>query len=199
MQTRVVVALCSMVILQASLARAEDAPAAEAAAAAPAAAPPVATAVAQSGLRFRGGISLAGGMEKVSVVSGEMYGLDGRLGVQVNDLLGIYVQPHLSFGSLGGQAGGIGVTGATGTFSIAAMGEATFIDRLFAGAGLGYGVLNNPSGPMFQARAGGYLLETRGQDGIRRKGLMAGVDLRTIFINGATGVLVLASIGYEKF
>lgn len=194
MHTRVVVTLCSMIILQASFARAQDA----AAAAAPAAAPPAAV-VSQSGARFRGGISLATGMEKVSVVSGEMYGLDGRLGVQLNDLLGIYVQPHLSFGSLSGQAGGLGITGTTGTFSIAAMGEATFIDRLFAGAGLGYGVLNNPSGPMFQARAGGYLLETRGEDGVRRKGLMAGVDLRTIFVNGATGVLVLASIGYEKF
>jgi hypothetical protein len=195
MHTRVVVTLCSMLILPASFARAQEA--AAAAAAAPAAAPPAV--VTQSGVRFRGGISLAGGMEKVSVVSGGMYGLDGRLGVQLNDLLGIYVQPHLSFGSLSGQAGGIGVTGSTGTFSIAAMGEATFIDRLFAGAGLGYGVLNNPSGPMFQARAGGYLLETRGADGIRRKGLMAGVDLRTVFVDGATGVLVLASIGYEKF
>lgn len=196
MHTRIVVTLCSMIILQASFARAQDA---AAAAAAPAAAPPAAAVATQSGARFRGGISLATGIEKVSVVSGEMYGLDGRLGVQLNDLLGIYVQPHLSFGSLSGQAGGLGITGTTGTFSIAAMGEATFIDRLFAGAGLGYGVLNNPSGPMFQARAGGYLLETRAEDGIRRKGLMAGVDLRTIFVNGATGVLVLASIGYEKF
>jgi hypothetical protein len=193
MHGSVVVTLCSMVVMQASLARAQDAAAATSVAAPPAAVVP------QSGMRFRGGISLATGVEKVSVVSGEMYGLDGRLGVQVNDLLGIYVQPHLSFGSLSGQAGGTGITGMTGTFSIAAMGEATFVDRFFAGAGLGYGVLNNPSGPMFQARAGGYLLETRGEDGVRRKGLMAGVDLRTVFVDGATGVLVLASIGYEKF
>jgi len=184
-----VVTVCATITLHASFARAQDA----------AAAPPAATAVAHDGPRFRGGISLGGGMEKVSVVSGGMYGLDGRLGLQLNDLLGFYLQPHLSFGSLSGDAGGTGIRGGTGTFSLAALGEATFMDRLFAGAGLGYGVLNNPSGPMFQARAGGYLLTTRGEDGVRRKGLMAGVDLRTIFVTGATGLLVIASIGYEKY
>jgi hypothetical protein len=151
------------------------------------------------GPRFRSGISLGGGVEKVSVVSGGMFGFDGRLGLQWNDLLGFYVQPHLSFGSLSGDAGGIGVTGGTGTFSVAAMGEATFVDRFFVGAGFGYGVLNNPSGPMVQARAGGYLLTSRGEDGVRRKGLMVGVDFRSIFVDGATGVLVLASLGYEKY
>jgi hypothetical protein len=138
-------------------------------------------------------------MEKVSVVSGGMFGLDGRLGIQWSDLLGFYVQPHLSFGSLSGDAGGVGITGGTGTFSIAALGELTFMDRLFVGAGGGYGVLNNPSGPMLQARAGGYLFTSRGDDGARRKGLMAGVDFRSIFVDGATGILVLASIGYEKY
>jgi hypothetical protein len=188
MYTRLVVAVFATITLQASFARAQDA----------AAAPPAA-AVAQSGLRFRSGISLGGGIEKVSVVSGGMYGIDARLGMQFSDLLGVYLQPHLSFGSLSGEAGGAGISGSTGTFSIAAIGEATFMDRLFAGAGLGYGMLNNPSGPMFQARAGGYLLTTRGQDGMRRKGLMAGVDVRSIFITGATGLLVIASIGYEKY
>ena len=188
MYTKLVVAIFATIALQTSFARAQDA----------AAAPPAAT-VAQSGLRFRSGISLGGGIEKVSVVSGGMYGIDARLGMQLNDVLGIYLQPHLSFGSLSGQAGGAGISGSTGTFSVAAIGEATFMDRLFAGAGLGYGMLNNPSGPMFQARAGGYLLTTRGQDGIRRKGLMAGVDVRSIFITGATGLLVIASIGYEKY
>ena len=193
MYMRLVTAVCATITLQTSFARAQDAAAAPATAAAAAAVAPA------GGLRFRSGISLGGGIEKVSVVSGGMYGLDARFGAQLSDLLGIYMQPHLSFGSLSGQAGGAGVSGATGTFSIAAIAEATFMDRLFAGAGLGYGVLNNPSGPMFQARAGGYLLTTRGEDGIRRKGLMAGVDLRTIFVNGATGVLVIASIGYEKY
>src|SRR5262245_18872217 len=156
-------------------------------------------AAAGDSLRFRSGISVGGGMEKVSVVSGGMFGLDGRLGLQWSDLLGFYIQPHLSFGSLSGEAGGIGVSCGTGTLSVAGRGEATFLDRLFVGAGFGYGVLNNPSGPMFQARAGGYLLTSREENGGRRKGLMAGVDMRTIIVEGATGLLVRASIGYEKY
>src|SRR5512133_3959714 len=39
-----------------------------------------AVAAAHDGLRLRSGISLGGGIEKVSVVSGGMFGLDGRLG-----------------------------------------------------------------------------------------------------------------------
>jgi hypothetical protein len=128
-----------------------------------------------------------------------MVGVDYRLGVQLNDLLAFHVRPHLSFGSLGADVGGVGVSGTTGTFTIAGLAEAAVRVRFFAGAGLGYGVLNNPSGVMFQARAGGYPFMSREPGGLRRKGLMVGVDLRTVFIEGATGLLVLGSIGYEKF
>ena len=189
MYGKTIVAVCTVLSLNGSLAWAQDAAAAS---------PNVAIAQPLDGPRFRAGISLGGGIEKVSVVSGGMFGIDGRLGLQLNDLLGFYVQPHLSFGSLSGDAGGIGVTGGTGTFSIAAMAEATLKDRFFGGLGFGYGVLNNPSGPMFQARAGGYLTSTR-DEGVRRKGLMVGVDFRSIFVDGATGYLVLGSIGYEKY
>lgn len=151
------------------------------------------------GPRFRWGISAAGGLEKVSVVSGPMFGLDSRLGLQLNDLLGFYAQAHLSFGSLSTAAGGIGITGFTGTFSVAGMAEATLIDRFFAGAGVGWGLLNNPNGFMFQARLGGYPLMSRAAGGARRRGLMVGADLRTIFVDGATGILVLGSVGYEAF
>lgn len=154
---------------------------------------------ALDGPRFRWGISAAGGLEKVSVVSGPMFGIDSRLGLQLNDLLGFYAQAHLSFGSLSTEAGGIGITGFTGTFTAAAIAEATLFDRLFAGAGVGYGLLNNPSGFMFQARLGGYPLMGRAANGVRRRGLMLGVDLRTIFVTGATGILVLGSIGYEAY
>ncbi len=159
---------------------------------------PAALAV-QDGPRFRWGISGGGGIESVSVVSGAMFGADCRLGLQLNDLLGFYAQAHLSLGSLSGEAGGIGITGFTGTFTAAGIAEVTLMDRFFAGAGVGYGVLNNPSGFMFQARVGGYPLMSRAINGIRRKGLMVGADLRTIFVNGATGILVLGSIGYEAF
>lgn len=163
---------------------------------------PVAAPGAPDGVRFRGGIALSAGLESVSddfdnSVSGLMVGVDGRIGVQLNDLLGFYAQPHLSFGSLS-TAGAGGLSGFTGTFTVAAMAEVTLVDRFFVGAGFGYGVLNNPSGPMFQARVGGYPLMGRGE-GARRKGLMVGVDLRTIFASGLTGILVLGSVGYEAF
>ena len=126
-----------------------------------------------------------------------MFGLDVRLGWQFSHLLAIYAQPHLSFGSLGTGVGG--VSGFTGTFVGTVMGEATFIDRFFAGAGIGYGVFNNPSGVAIDLRAGGYPLMGVAENGIRRKGLMLGVDFRTVFLDGATGVLFMGCVGYEAF
>lgn len=155
---------------------------------------------AADGGRFRFGINGTLGSESAAGVSGLMYGFDLRLGWQFNQLLAIYVQPHLSFGSLSADAGAAGsVSGFTGTFLVTVLGEATFLDRFFAGAGFGYGVLNNPSGFAIDLKAGGYPLMTRGTDGIRRKGLMLGLDFRTVFLEGATGLLVMGCIGYESF
>jgi hypothetical protein len=154
---------------------------------------------ASDGARFRWGISAGGGYEKVAGFSGPMGGVDCRLGVQINDMWAVYAQPHISIGSLSTGTGSLGIAGLTGTFGVAALGEVTFIDRLFAAAGVGYGVLNNPSGFMVQARLGGYPLMGRGEDGIRRKGLMLGVDFRTIFVQGYTAILVFGTIGYEAF
>lgn len=173
-----------------------------AAAAPPTAAPPAAApaAASEDGARFRWGISLAGGLEKVSILSGPMFGVDSRLGFQLNHLLGFYLQTHLSLGSLSlsdGSSVGLFGAGLTGTFTVAGMAEVTLMDRFFAAAGVGVGVLNNPSGFMFQARVGGYPL--MGKYGARRKGLMVGLDFRSIFIDGATGILVLGAIGYEAF
>ncbi|HUU02808.1 MAG TPA: hypothetical protein VM425_15350 [Myxococcota bacterium] len=160
---------------------------------------PADASAAQDGARFRWGISLGGGYEKVSSFAGPMGGLDCRLGVQINDMWAVYAQPHLSVGSLSTGTGGLGLSGLTGTFGAAALGEVTLIDRFFAAAGVGYGVLNNPSGFMLQARLGGYPLMGRGEDGARRKGLMLGVDFRTIFVEGYTAILVFGTIGYEAF
>jgi hypothetical protein len=174
-------------------------------AAPPVAAPPAAPAPSSppDGGRFRFGIDATAGLETVSAsgvsVSGAMYGADLRLGWQVNNLLAIYAQPHLSFGSLSTSGAGTPVSGATGTFVGTVMGEVTLIDRVFVGGGLGYGILNNPSGLTLEARAGGYPLMGKGADGIRRKGLMLGVDLRSVFVTGATGVLIMGCIGYEAF
>jgi hypothetical protein len=153
--------------------------------------------------RFRFGINATTGLESVSAsgssISGMMYGLDLRLGWQVDDLLAIYAQSHLSGGSLGTSAGGIEISGATGTLVATVMGEATLIDRFFAGAGLGYGIFNNPSGLALELRAGGYPLMGHGDDGVRRKALMLGVDFRTVFLDGATGTMIMGCLGYESF
>ncbi len=197
MQAKAMFALVGSVLLLASAAAAEET---QASSAAPAAAAPAAPA---DGGRFRFGINPTVGLERVSAsgasVSGVMYGGDLRLGWQINNLLAVYAQPHLSFGSLGTSVGGVPISGGTGTFVVSALAEGTFIDRLFVGAGGGYGVLNNPSGFTFEARAGGYPLMGKGKDGIRRKGLMIGGDFRSIFVSGATGILLMACVGYEAF
>jgi len=159
---------------------------------------------AVDGGRFRFGINGAVGLESVSAsgasVSGAMFGLDVRLGWQFSHLLAIYVQPHLSFGSLSSDEGTAGtVSGFTGTVLVTAMGEVTFLDRLFAGAGFGYGVFNNPSGFALDLKVGGYPLVGRDENGIRRTGLMVGLDFRTVFLEGATGLLIMGCIGYESF
>jgi hypothetical protein len=163
---------------------------------------PDASPAAADGGRFRFGINATGGLESVSdtgaSISGAMFGVDVRLGWQFSHLLAIYAQPHLSFGSLG-TGSGSAITGFTGTFITTIMGELTFLDRLYAGAGFGYGVLNNPSGFALDFKAGGYPLMGHGENGIRRKGLNVGIDFRPVFITGATGILVMGCIGYESF
>lgn len=104
------------------------------------------------GVRFRGGISGGGGALIGAGLTLGMGGLDGRMGVQINDLIGVYAQPQLSI--YGGSAGFIpaigGIVGGT------AVVDFTFIDQIFVGAGGGYALLNNPHGPVVHIRAGGY-------------------------------------------
>jgi hypothetical protein len=207
-------AFCTLGI--ANLALADDDVAAEPPAAeAPAADPPAAKADApakakqptpapeaadEDGVRFRGGISGGGGAEVVlDCCTAGMGGIDGRLGVQVMDLLGIYAQLHGSLGSFG-EIAGSALFGLTGTASATVLADFTFIDQIFVGAGAGYGVLNNPHGPVVHIRAGGYPYMDFGEDGVRRKGLMLGVDLRVFITTGdLIAVYPMAQIGYEAF
>jgi hypothetical protein len=151
--------------------------------------------------RFRGAIIGTVGLEKVTSggtdFSATMYGVEGRLGLQLNNSLAIYAQPYLAFGSFGE-----GIFGATGTFSTTVLADYTLADRLSLGGGLGYGYYNNPSGPVFHARAGFYPLVGHAEaDAARRKGLVIGVDFRYFVLgSGYTGTyLMTAGIGYEKF
>jgi hypothetical protein len=149
------------------------------------------------GPRFRGGVAFTGGAEFVSNAdfSATMFGIDGRLGVQVNHLLGLYVAPHLSFGSAGG------VEGSTGTFATILMADLTFLDALFVGAGFGYGIMNNPSGPALGFRVGGYPVKSAPDHRARRRGLVVSLEARTYFLGDpfGTGVQIMGAIGYEAF
>jgi hypothetical protein len=151
------------------------------------------------GVRFRGGVAFAVGGERVSNADfrATLFGFDGRLGVQINDLVGLYVQPHLSFG----PATERGLSGFTGTFAMMAMVDFTFLDSLFVGGGFGYGVMNNPSGAALGFRVGGYPLKSIDQFKARRRGLMLAFDLRPYFLGGfyGTGVQYMFSVGYEAY
>src|SRR5512134_3701356 len=113
----------------------------------------------EDSMRFRRGISGGGGVETGSGFSFTMAGIDGRLGAQISERFGVYAAPHLSFGSGNG--------GSTGTFALTFLGDFTFIERLFVAGGGGYGVLNNPSGPVLHFRVGGYPLLDE-EDGLRK-------------------------------
>jgi hypothetical protein len=151
------------------------------------------------GLRFRGGVAFTLGGEFVSNAdfSALMFGVDGRLGVQINNLVGVYVQPHLSFGH--GDVSGFG--GTTSTFAALAMVDFTLFDALFFGAGVGYGIFNNPKGAAIGLRVGGYPVKSVSDDRPRRKGLMLSLDTRIVFLDGGygTGAQVMGAIGYEAF
>jgi len=182
----------------------EKAPAAEEAAPAKVAAPAAAApnGGVADGVRFRFGV--AGGIGFFSAasevgsdkVSCTYYGSDLRFGAQVNNLIGVYAQPTLGYYSVNGS-GGLGAGGLLG-FSVVA--DATFLDRLFVGAGLGYTVYNNPGGITPILRVGGYPLMSRSEQKARRKGLMVGADLRITSLDGfKTIVMPTFNVGYEAF
>ncbi len=150
--------------------------------------------------RFRSGFAATVGAEFVSNVdfTAIMYGIDGRLGVQINDLVGVYVEPHLSFGTATGVTG---IWGFTGTFAAIAMVDFTLSDTFFFGAGFGYGVFNNPSGPALGFRVGAYPVHANDTIGPRRRGLMLSLESRTVFLGDpySPGVQILGAIGYERY
>jgi hypothetical protein len=154
------------------------------------------------GFRLRHGVAFSAGDEigsgPSSGLSGALYGVDWRIGGQINNDYAVYLDTHLSFGTAH-----IGATsGYTGNFAVAAMFERTIMNQFFVAAGGGYGVLNNPSGPLGQLRAGWYPLISASDTHARRKGLVVGVDARFYFADAMTIGTVTqlsASIGYEAF
>ena len=154
------------------------------------------------GVRFRFGVGGGIGFFSAATETGNdkvsctYYGTDLRFGAQVNNLIGVYAQPTLGYYTVDGT-GGLGAGGLMG-FSVVA--DATFIDRLFVGAGVGYTVYNNPGGITPILRVGGYPLMSRSDVKARRKGLMVGADLRFTSLDGLkTIVMPTFNVGYEAF
>lgn len=154
------------------------------------------------GGRFRFGV--AGGIGFFSAasevgpakVSCTYYGADLRFGAQINNLIGVYAQPTLGYYSANGSGG----LAAGGLLGLAVVADATLIDRLFVGAGLGYTVYNSPAGITPILRIGGYPLMSRSDEKARRKGLMVGADLRFTSLEGLkTIVMPTFNLGYEAF
>jgi hypothetical protein len=182
----------------------EKAPTAEEAAPKEAAAPaaPAANGGVADGVRFRFGVDGGIGFFSAAPESGAgkssftYYGSDLRFGAQINNLIGVYAQPTLGYYSANGS-GGLAGGGLLG-FSVIA--DATFIDRLFVGAGLGYTVYNNPGGITPILRVGGYPLMSRSDVKARRKGLMVGADLRFTSLDGYKAIVMPTfNVGYEAF
>jgi len=164
----------------------------------PAGAPAVVVVAPADGFRLRHGIDATFGDEfgtgSLSGFSGALGGIDWRIGAQINNALAAYLDTHLSLGT----AQMNGASGVTGNFAVAAMGEYTILDHFFVAGGGGYGVLNNPSGPMLQARGGWYPVVSKSRVGPRRRGLMIGFDVREYFV-GANVTQLSLSVGYEKY
>jgi hypothetical protein len=147
---------------------------------------------------LRNGFSLSAGQEFGGDrdISGTMFGVDWRIGARVSEPISVYVHSHISFGS---ATEGNGASGVTATLATALIGEYMLPSRLFVGAGGGYGVLNNPSGPLLQARVGYYPFATRSAGKARR--LNIALDYRAIFANQGYGTVnhVAVSLGYDRF
>jgi hypothetical protein len=150
----------------------------------------------ESGLR--NGFSLSAGYESGGDrdLTATLIGVDWRIGWRVNKAIAVHLHSHMSFGS--GKEGN-GASGFTGNFASALIAEYTLPMRVFVGGGGGWGVLNNPNGPLAQVRAGYYpfKLESAG----KKRHLNVAFDLRLYFADQGYGTVphYAISIGYDRF
>jgi hypothetical protein len=169
-----------------------------------------AKAAAQDFTRFRGGVGLetgaivvtAGADGAVAIGTG---GIQGQLGVQINNNWAVYAQPNIDFLFAAGGTFGLNVGGAV-------LGEYTFSGApISIGAGPSTGALIAigdgqafATAPFYGAKVhfAVYPLMNR-DDGGRRKALYLALDLNAqAFPQAGPSVLLfspLASIGYQAF
>ena len=164
--------------------------------------PAVAPAPTHARSGFRNGFSMSVGQEFGTTntnidVSGQLYGFDWRIGARLAPQWSIYLQTHLSLGTANVSTG---AEGYTGNLAAAFMGERDLPGRTFVAVGGGYGVLNNPSGPLFAARAGWYPMAHSA--GVSRR-LNLALDARFYFVEQGGESLTMnhiaVSFGYDRF
>jgi hypothetical protein len=151
----------------------------------------------RDGLRSRIGFSVMGGATLVEGATAATFGGEARIGVQINNLVGVYGTPHFVVGNVGG-----GLLGTFGLFAGTGDVDFTFLDHFYVGAGAGFGIVNKPAGPVLHLRLGGYPLVGKGENGYRRKGLQLGADMRVYFTGDpavGTATEITGGIGYEAF
>lgn len=177
----------------------------------------------KDGVRFRGGIALeGGGMLVPGIINLGLAGVQGQLGAQINNSFGVYAVPsfQIVFGGLGGLQVGAAV-----------LVDYTFLDDILT-VGVGPDVASfvafggtASSGDLSVTAAAGSFYGARlhfavnpvvdiGANGIRRKSLTIGVDMRlysggaAFATSGTNGVAAAVtdfvaeptlSIGYQAF
>jgi len=152
----------------------------------------------EPGTHLRNGFSLSVGEEMgsgpSSGFSGQLYGVDWRIGAKLAGPYSVYADTHLSLGT--GQLNG--QSGATGNFAFAVLGERELPAKTFVAAGGGYGVLNNPSGMLAQVRGG---MNFGGDAATVARRWNVALDARFYFAGDAIGTVsqISLTLGYDRF
>ena len=161
------------------------------------------------GVRFRGGIAAEGGMFWVVDTNRiPLIGLQGHVGVQINNRVGIYAAP--SFDYFVGNLKGINPSAAVlvdYTFGRFTAGIGPHVEYFsasspFSGTGGGVGA---------RIHLAGYPVLNLGEDHIRRNALVIGIDIKIMIWNmtltagertdsfGGSVVEPMLTIGYQAF
>ncbi|MBV8757370.1 MAG: hypothetical protein JO257_08855 [Deltaproteobacteria bacterium] len=154
--------------------------------------------VAEPGTHLRNGFSASLGEElgsgPSSGLTGQLYGLDWRIGAKLAGPWSVYADTHLSLGTAKIGA----ASGYTGNFAFAMMGERELPAKTFVAAGGGYGVLNNPSGLLAQLRGG---INLGGDDSQVSRRWNVALDARFYFAGDQIGTVsqISLTLGYDRF